>query len=314
MGDKTGLAGDNGQLFYLQLDMCKELASRPGRPLLWVVMENSKGLTHNVNGENAYDTVQRWWAVNMPGWTPLVCWCINGVESSLAQTRVRSTLVSFSRRFSEAVGGVPSAPPPHAPVALEDMLMDNSTITDLSALTCGLRRNICFYNKWLNSSHDGEGLACANIDRSPGNKFCPRIMVHKCPTLTTANTCLFVMKTRTYQTSKVAGTGRWVTMEERANLSGVVWSSILDTGSDGELLKSLGNMFPVDMAGRTLWPIMMCMSVWQSKLLAQGLNTLNMEGDNGDEGVNCLEEGDSCLEGVAAPSKRRRLRPSLRAL
>ena len=232
----------------------------------------------------------------------------HGVAECRTLTAACVPRLADSRRFSEAVGGVPSAPPPHAPVALEDMLMDNSTITDLSALTCGLRRNICFYNKWLNSSHDGEGLACANIDRSPGNKFCPRIMVHKCPTLTTANTCLFVMKTRTYQTSKVAGTGRWVTMEERANLSGVVWSSILDTGSDGELLKSLGNMFPVDMAGRTLWPIMMCMSVWQSKLLAQGLNTLNWEG------VNYLKENDSCLEGVAAPSKRRRLRPSLRAL
>ena len=59
---------------------------------------------------------------------------------------------------------------------------------------------------------------------------------------------------------KVAGHGRFVKLSERAQMAGDVFASIANTTTEGQNLVSLGNMFPVDMAGRALRPIW---SKWQ---------------------------------------------------
>ena len=68
--------------------------------------------------------------------------------------------------------------------------------------------------------------------------------------------------------------GRYIDNAERARLSGVLWDSIKDLGSEREHRCSLGNIIHVDFAGVALAPIMAKWKLFEGKLMQLGVKML----------------------------------------
>ena len=76
------------------------------------------------------------------------------------------------------------------------------------------------------------------------------------------------------------GDGRFLTLAERAKLSGVVWESVEGMMSDRQLMISFGNSVVVDVAGAMLEQIMDKWIVFEKRLLSSSLSRAPCTSDN----------------------------------
>ena len=126
MNDK----GEDIAMILKLLDMIKELAGRPRRPLRWALSENVESITYDRRWGNLWKQMQEWWVENMPGWTRLRLQLMNARECELPQNRPRAMTYSHSKVYDEVVGGMPEYPGRRPEPHLEDFL---AAVTDLKA-------------------------------------------------------------------------------------------------------------------------------------------------------------------------------------
>jgi hypothetical protein len=114
-------------------------------------------------------------------------------------------------------------------------------------------------------------LATCDISRSPAAVIKPKLTWGQSETLRTHNFYLFVLGRGCLD--KVPSGGRLITMQERANLSGVVYDS-LDGLSGCQKCEGLGNMIPVNLAGLALEPTMHAWSKFERVVIGFSLYSL----------------------------------------
>jgi site-specific DNA-cytosine methylase len=266
----AGVFGDRGCLFIRQLLQVKHLAEKKERPLRWMMLETVMGFLAYREGGCAFHVVQNWWENEMPGWTPLQVWKVQLRDASSACSRGRCVLVSCSKEYINVIGDVPVPPPKHPPVDLETFLMESSRAQTLRGSTENLKTNIRDWNVAMTMTCKEKKLDCGvgvvDVSRKIKGPFKAYVSVGFCPLLTTKNAHLYVLKSKKLCSAKVSGHGRYLKMEERAALHGVVYSS-LKGQSDRQALISLGNMFPVNLAGVCLHQIMVGWEVFEKRAL-----------------------------------------------
>jgi hypothetical protein len=101
--------------------------------------------------------------------------------------------------------------------------------------------------------------------------FRSQVCINFCPTFSTSNKYLYLLKAGDTECDKVPSGGRFLDVKERALMCGVVWGSIGDLHSDNQHVMSFGNMIPVDMAGIVLNAIMCKWKIFEQQALIGGV-------------------------------------------
>jgi len=266
LGSGAGIEGSRGSLFFEQLKMVKELASRTDRPLKWVLMENVKGLlVHRHNG-CPFNTICEWWDEHMiQTWMPLMYFCVDARDCSLPQSRTRVWVYAFSRMFAATVGGNLPTPRVHPRVCVCDFLeppneLEQRTMTFDNIIT--IQEHIDKVD-----SMQATDLCIVNADRKSDNSFGSHLGVGFSPILTTGNRYLVVIKPTAVTSDKVLKFGRFITLRERCHISGVLPESIIDTASFSQCVLSLGNMIPVNMAGCVMFEMCKLWACYDATLI-----------------------------------------------
>lgn len=313
LGNRKGLDDSRGDLFFRQLSIIKELAGRQHRPLRWVLLENVWAITFRRNGSSAWDSISAWWAREMKGWTQLHLWKLDARACGLPQSRTRCFLVAFDRRFSDVVGGVPPCPAPNGRADLEPFLLHTEDLTDSKGrdLSDIQKANVgAFRAVFQDRARGRPALAIVDASRRPSlpgkKQFRATVCVNHCPTLTTNNKALYILRAGG-AADKVPAEGRFVDIIERANFSGIEWSSVKGLCSNAQHMISFGNTIPVDLAGVALSGIMAKWAAFEHLILEQGLRGLGLHMPVADH-----DSRSSCQAGGSEP-KRRCVAPSAHA-
>ena len=113
--------------------------------------------------------------------------------------------------------------------------------------------------------------------------------VDKCPALSTSNTSLYIVKVGP-STSKIPHGGRFMDVQERAAVCGVLWESVNGLCSDRQHAISFGNMIPVDLAGCVLARIMEAWATFEHVALSSGMHSpfACADDESGDEQLPCF--------------------------
>jgi len=264
-----GLAGARGSLFMIQLGHVKHLSRRREKPLKWIMLETVKGVLAVRRGhdKSPYDLIQEWWETEMRHWTPLELWLPNQLHCSQPVSRPRVVMVAFSRSFATAVGGLPAHPPKHPRVKLESEL-EVCLDSDFDRLSRRQQKNIADWKPIFDAQCQQRGLpnALGVIDssRSPYARFKASVAIDSCHMFSTKNSRMAIL--RHGASAKVPPQGRLLKTSERCKLHGVLADTLLGQ-SCSQRVFSIGNMFPVDMAGVCLRQIMMKWVIWERRLM-----------------------------------------------
>ena len=274
-----GIEGSRGNLFMVQLQMIERMAHNKTTSvqLKWVMLESCKGFLAQTKKGCAWEVVREWWSAHMYDFTPLAVWEMQLLECSSPNSRGRVILVSFARSFMEATGAsFPSKPKPHPAVSLEDFLRNCNQHITPSDITTKQYENLQKWNeifqqrvaklKYEDMETATSLLGITDISRDPGKKFQANVRINEVPIFTTRNNHLAIMKLPNARSTKCVGLGRLLSMEERCEMLGVVPESLVGQ-SQFQTLKSLGGMFPVNMAGVALREVMCLWEKYENKLL-----------------------------------------------
>ena len=131
-----------------------------------------------------------------------------------------------------------------------------------------------FEQKCKDNDESKKSLGVVQLGRKVTGKFTALVNVNFCPIITTKNHDLWVMKRAGEKSCKVAGQGRWLQLAERAKIQGVVFKSLDSEMTDAQMVVSLGNMFPVNLAGVCLWGVMKKWQIYEDTLMSHMLHHL----------------------------------------
>ena len=158
---------------------------------------------------------------------------------------------------------------------LEDFLHDNDKPLKPSDITVKQFENLqkwsrnfqkAVKDKFGGAADKGTILGGTDLRRDPGMKFNAKVSINEVPIFTTCNNHLAIMKLPNKHSTKCVGIGRLLSMEERCEMHGVVPQSLVGQ-TENQKRKSLGGMFPVNMAGVALREIMCLWAKFEAKLL-----------------------------------------------
>ena len=276
-GQKRGLADKNCQLMYI-LNVMKTLAGRSGEPLMWAVLENVALLLKDKDEPNSpWQKLAKFMLEEMPEFTPWVIWECNSINYGTPQDRHRIYLVTFRRMFATVCGGVPAHPPKTAPSRkIGDFLLPYNGPGREPGPDTQLMKNIADFRRRFRTEipsvrDGGPEYAVFNASRRLKNNGWNHVTFNYCPTLTTQNTYLYLMANTDTGFDKVPPQGRFLYVDERAMIVGVVPAS-LRSNNEAENIVSLGNGMSVNVVGAVLNQVLKKWVQWENNVRHSILN------------------------------------------
>ena len=263
----AGLSEDDPRVraFFRLLDVIEMLSKRP-RPLKWIMLENVRAFAMQRARGNAFNALMQIWEARLPAFTSLQLWSVSAnIHSGVPMSRGRSMMISVARDMEE-VAGTPDMPREIPPEPLENFLLEAESLPQ--RLLGTHLPTIAHYRRLFKSSNyadSASNLAVFDASRKVHCKWRQSLSVGCMPCIRTHTNSYFVVS-RT-PTTKVPDSGRYIDLAEMTQLSGVCPESVAGILSDAELVFSLGNMIPVDLAGVTLQEIMRWWVRWESRML-----------------------------------------------
>ena len=278
LGSTRGWHDPRSDCFVNLLERIREMSLRK-RPLLWAVIENVESLMWAVNGTRGINKIIDWWHENMPHWEPLDVMVVDSRDCGLPQSRRRVFMVSVSKMVSHVAGMVPEEPAKLTKVKLEPFLSDGRGAGSREKpLTAKLQANIDYYNATFSSlqAKDATGakFACVNVSRAPGEKFKASFKYDECPTVTFSSRYMYVLKKSGIVSDKVPSIGRFATLEDLCNVSGVSFASLSDVLTKTQMYHALANVITPNAAGVVLASVMKTMAIFETNVIKRDLFSL----------------------------------------
>ncbi|CAE7337434.1 hgiBIM [Symbiodinium sp. CCMP2592] len=191
--------------------------------------------------------------------------CLSAVDYGLPQQRTRVFLVGIRSGY----GGVPQPLGPFGRRTLREFLAPGLPPVDVSKLTASLKKNLA--DAWralrkLAAEGSTASVVCWPLDRSEGMTYPRKFFFDVAPTLTTANTRLFVASMDDlHMGPQQRAFWRFLRCEERMALQGFP-PNTLQGESDALRTKASGNAYPVPLMMAVLGPLLRAMSEKQELL------------------------------------------------
>jgi site-specific DNA-cytosine methylase len=177
---------------------------------------------------------------------------INAAQCTLPHDRERVFIVGVTAELAggpwglkwPAVSGRKNAQRP-----LGEFLAAERRLPRASLTTPKIRDNAAHYSALQRSAFPGQILV-GDLSRAAGKVFGARYKVGACPTLCTGDNYLMVFE----DDGPESADGRYLTVESRAGLCGVVFES-LEGLTRADQVRALGNAIPVPLIGTVLQPV-----------------------------------------------------------